>query len=371
MKPLNKLKLPSFPFYVTRRIEENKLKYWLIRIGGILLAFLVAGIACTILKPGTFTTFYSEMIRGCFDFGDITTILDLLRRFTILLLISIGLTPLFKMKFWNIGAEGQILVGCLAAAGVARFAPSDWPNGLILFFAIISAQAASVIWCIIPTIFKAFFNTNETLFTLMMNYIATLLGAMMISLWVKSGSQSFGTLRQGIFPTILGSSSTLVIIIGIVIFIGMYIYLTKSKHGYELSIIGESVNTARYAGVSIRKVMFRTMATSGVLFGTIGFFIVCGVHQSFSSTIVGGQGFTGVLIAWLGHFSPVEIALFSFLSALMEQGTVTAASAISISSAQFSAICTGAFFFIIIACEFFSNYRIRLHHKDQSKEVLR
>ena len=358
----------SSPIYLTKRLDFPKWKYWLIRVGGILAAFLVAGIVCAILSPGSFGTFYAELFRGCFDFGDISSVMDLLVTFSILLLIAIILTPAFKMRFWNIGAEGQILIGAMVAAGIARFAPSNWPNIVILICALLGAEAASVVWSVIPAIFKAFFNTNETLFTLMMNYIAAIASALAISLWVKNGSQAFGILRQGTFPSILGNTGTLVFIFTIVIFIGMFFYINFGKAGYEVSVIGESIDTARYIGINVKKVTIRTMAISGLLFGVVGFFIVCGVHQSFSPTIVGGKGFTGVLIAWLGHFNPLEIALFAFLAAVMERGTFTAASAVNISGEQFSAICTGAFFFIIIACEFFSRYRLHLRHKEKKKE---
>lgn len=358
----------SFPLYVTKKMDVDKKKYWLIRIGGILFAFFIAGVTCSILKPGSFVTFYQEMMRGCFDFGDITTIIDLLVRFSILLLIAIILTPAFKMRFWNIGAEGQILIGCMAAAGMAKFAPKDMPNIVILLLCLLVSMVASALWATIPALFKAFFNTNETLFTLMLNYVASLAAAMAISIWIKSGSQSFGILRQGVFPKIWGSSGTLVIFFALIIFVGMFFYIKFGKHGYEVTVIGESIDTARYVGINVKKVTIRTMAMSGLLFGIVGFFIVCGVHRSFSPTIVGGNGFTGILIAWLGHFDPLEILLFSFLSAVMTQGTSTAASAIEISSEQFSAICTGAFFFIIIACEFFSCYQIRIR-RGESKEV--
>ena len=357
----------TFPLYIVKKSGLSKKKYWLIRAGGILLAFLVAGITCTILKPGSFGTFYSEMIRGCFDFSDFSSVIDLLVTFSILLLIAISLTPAFKMRFWNIGAEGQILVGCLASAAIARFAPRTWPNIIILFFCLICSMLFSAIWSVIPAIFKAFFNTNETLFTLMLNYIATILSALAISIWIKNGSQSFGVLSQGIFPDIFDNSGTLVIVVAAIIFVGMYFYIKKGKHGYEVSVVGESVETAKYIGINVKKVIIRTMITTGALCGVIGFMIVCGVHQSFNETIVGGKGFTGVLIAWLGHFDPFEIMLFSFLSAVFEQGTTTAASAINMSSKQFSSICTGMFFFIIIACEFFSNYEIRIHHKEKKE----
>ncbi|MDY6392678.1 MAG: ABC transporter permease [Bacilli bacterium] len=357
-----------FPLYVTKRIGFSKKAYWAIRVGGILIAFLVAGITCSILSPGSFGTFYSELVRGCFDFSDISSVIDLLITFSLLLLISIALTPAFKMKFWNIGAEGQVLMGCMAAAGVAKFSPSDWPNIAILLLAMVSAIAASTAWSVIPAIFKAYFNTNETLFTLMLNYIATVASIWAISVWIKNGSQSFGILSQGIFPTILGNSGTLVVVFSVVIFVGMFVFINFGKAGYEITVIGESVDTARYLGINVKASMIRTIAMCGSIFGLIGFFIVCGVHQSFNANIVGGNGFTGVLIAWLGHFDPLEILLFSFLSAVMHQGTTTAASAVGISSTQFSAICTGMFFFIIISCEFFTKYRVRLHHS-KKKEV--
>lgn len=360
----------AFPLYLTKRMDLKKRYYWLIRASGILLAFLVAGIVCQILKPGSFVTFYAELGRGCFDFSDLSVVIDLFITFSITLLISIILIPPFKMKFWNIGAEGQILIGCMACAGVARFTPKDWPNAVVLLLCLAVAMAASTVWAMVPALFRTFFKTNETLFTLMMNYIATIASSLAISIWVKNGSMAFGMLRtgHGTFPSILGNTGTLVIVFAVLIFVGMYFYINKSKHGYEVSVVGESISTARYIGIDDKKVTLRTMAITGALFGIVGFFIVCGVHRSFNSTIVGGKGFTGVLIAWLGHFNPFEVALFSFLSAILEQGTKTAASAVNISATQFSAICTGTFFFIIIACEFFSSYRVRIHH-NKGKEA--
>lgn len=359
----------AFPFYVTRKMGLAPWKYWLIRVGGILLAFLLAGIVCTILKPGTFGLFYSELIRGCFDFNDFSTVIDLLILFSYLLLVALALTPAFKMKFWNIGAEGQILFGALASAGIAKFASPDMPNAVVLLLCFLGGVLAGIIWSVIPTIFKAFFHTNETLFTLMLNYVAVVLSAMCIDLWDKSGHKDYGLISNGVFPEILGNQGTIIVLFAALVFVYLFFYLKKSKHGYEMSVVGESINTARYVGIDEKVVTIRTMIMTGGIMGLIGFLLVCAVNQSFfaeinGATIVGGKGFTGVLIAWLGHFEPVEIALFSFLSAVMEQGTTTAASnpMINISSTQFANICTGIFFFVIIACEFFSNYQIKRHH---------
>ena len=360
-------KVHRFPLYVTKRIGLATWKYWVIRSIGIVFAFLLAGIICTILKPGTFGIFYAELIRGCFDFSDISSVIDFLVLFSLLLLISLALVPAFKMRYWNIGAEGQILIACLVSGGIAKFAPKDMSNHTILIICCVCSILAGIVWSVIPAIFKALFNTNETLFTLMMNYIATVLGAWAIDVWVKNQSGAFGILKQGIFPEILDNTGTLVIVFAGLIFTLMFFYMKKSIHGYEIAVVGESVNTARYVGINVKKVVIRTMIFTGAIMGFIGFLIVCSINQTFNQSIVGGKGFTGVLIAWLGHFDPTEIALFSFLAAIMEQGTSIASSnpTIGMSSSQFTNICTGVFFFVIIACEFFSNYQIKRHHNKQ------
>jgi len=365
----NSKKAHKCPLYVVKRMGLAKWKYWLIRIAGVLIAFLVAGITCAIIKPGSFGIFYKELLSGCFDFSDITTIIDLLVTFSILMLVVIALIPAFKMKFWNIGAEGQILIGCLASAGVAKFMPKGTPDILIIIVCAVVAIIAGAVWSVIPAIFKAYFNTNETLFSLMLNYVATISCTLAISIWIRNGSQAFGILDQGTFPKILNSHSTLVILIAAIVFVVMFFYITKSKHGFEVSVVGESIDTARYIGINVKKVVIRTMVLCGCICGLLGFLLVCGVHRSFSDTLVGGKGFTGVMIAWLGHFDPLESAFYAFLSAIFERGTTTVASSINVSSTQFSAICTGMFFFIIIACEFFSRYQIKIHHELKTEVV--
>ena len=358
-----------FPFYVVKRMDMSKKKIWIIKIIGILLAFLFSGIICNIFKPGSFTTYFQEMLRGCFDLEDFTTFIDLLAAISILLLISLALLPAFKMRFWNIGAEGQILIGCLTSAGIARFASSEMPDALVLILCLVCSIVASVIWTIIPAIFKAFFNTNETLFTLMMNYIAAVLVELFISLWVKNGSQTFGVLADNrVLPDLFEIEFIPVILTAVIVTAFMFFYLKKSKQGYELSVVGESINTARYVGINVKKVIIRTMIVGGIISGILGFLIVCGYNHTLSSTIVGGKGFTGVLIAWLGHFNPLEILLYSSLVGIFERGTTCAATAINMSATQFSAIVTGVFFFIIIACEFFTNYQIKEHHTDKESE---
>ena len=356
----------NLPFHVVKRLDTPKKQYWAIKIAGFLVALLLTGIICTILRPGTFITFYQQMVLGCFDPSDIETFFELLETIAILLLITFALAPVFKMKFWNIGAEGQVLVGCLATAGLTKFLPASLGNTTIILICLLASIAAGIIWALIPALFKAFFNTNETLFTLMMNYVAMGLIALCINIWVPSGSQVFGRLTNGSLPNLFGMKYILNIIITAVVVTLMVIYLKKTKHGYELSVVGESVNTARYVGINVRKVIIRTMILSGALCGLAGFILVAGHHHTLSTSLAGGKGFTGVLIAWLGGFKPGQMILYATLVGIFDCGSRHAASTIGMSTSQFSAIVTGIFFLVVIASEFFVNYQIKLKVKDEA-----
>ena len=358
----------SLPFHVVKKLDISKTKYWIIKVSGILVAFLLAGLICTLLKPGTFTTFYSQMILGCFSLtaGKIN---DFLITFALLTLVAFALAPAFKMKFWNIGGEGQILVGCLTTAGIAKFMPaSGAPDWVIIIVSLVAAVAAGIIWGVIPAICKAFFGTNETLFTLMMNYVAAGLILLFINLWVPNGSQIFGLLERGYLPEIFNFKYLLSTIIAFVLVILVTIYLKKTKHGYELSVVGESVNTARYVGINVKKVTIRTMVLSAGLCGFVGFLFVSGYHHSLNSTLSGGIGFTGVLIAWLGSFEPILMVLYAFLVAVFQRGSINAASYVNMNTDHFSAIVTGMFFLVVIATEFFVNYSIMLKKNSNEKK---
>ena len=354
----------NLPFHVVRRLDTPRKQYWMIKVAGFLVALLLTGLVCTMLRPGTFGTFYQQMFLGCFDPSDMDVLFDLLETIAILALIAFALAPVFKMKFWNIGAEGQILVGCLATAGLTKFLPASLGDGVIILICLGVSIVAGIIWAVIPALFKAFFNTNETLFTLMMNYVAMAIIALCISIWVPSGSQVFGRLSNGSLPAILGIKYLLNIIIAAVVVAAIIVYMKKTKHGYELSVVGESVNTARYVGINVKKVIIRTMILSGAVCGLVGFLLVAGHHHTLSPELAGGKGFTGVLIAWLGGFNPGQMLLYATLVGIFDCGSRHAASSIGMSTSQFSAIVTGIFFLVVIASEFFVNYQIKMKHKD-------
>ena len=361
----NVKKKPHFelPFHVAKKLDISKKKYWIIKIIGFLSAFLIAGIVCTILKPGSFGVFYAEMFLAVINPNVPERTMEFLAAACLLALVAFALAPAFKMKFWNIGGEGQILVGALTAGGIARFmGAAGVPDAAIIIVCLVSAVAAGIVWALIPALLKAFFNTNETLFTLMMNYIAIGLIAIMINVWVPSGSQVFGTVYAGSLPDLFGLKYSLLIVLSIVIIILMCLYLKLTKHGYEIAVVGESVNTARYIGIDVKKVIIRTMILSGAICGFVGFLLFNGYHHTVNSGLAGGRGFTGVLIAWLGGFKPSRMIIYALLVAFFQKGSSNAASTVGISKDNFSAIIVGIFFLIIIATEFFVNYKVLLKH---------
>lgn len=273
-----------------------------------------------------------------------------------------GLAPAFKMRFWNIGAEGQILIGGIITAGLMRsLGPSIPAPALLVLMAAVSLIGGCV-WGVIPAVFKARWGTNETLFTLMMNYVAIQLTSYCVALWENpAGSNSVGVINQqtkwGWFPKLFGKEYSLNVILVLTLTIGMFVYLKYSKHGYEISVVGDSENTARYAGISVRRVTIRTMAISGAICGLAGYIAVAGVGHTISTTTAGGRGFTAIIVAWLAQFNSFVMILISFLLVFLQKGAVQIASQFNLNDYA-SNIITGIILFFILGSEFFINYRL-------------
>ena len=358
----------KLPFHIVKRLDMPRGQYWIIKVAGFVTAFLLSAILCNILSPGSFGIFFERMAYGVYNPNDPKEIFDFIETAGLLILVAFALAPSFKMKFWNIGAEGQISIACLVTAGITYFMGNGKNDALVIIICLICSILAGIIWAVIPAIFKAFFNTNETLFTLMMNYVATALISVCIAFWITNGSQTFPYLDNGGLPALFGIKYLFSIIIIVVVVALMIVYLKKTKHGYELSVVGASVNTARYVGINVKKVIIRTLILSGAISGLVGFLLVAGHHHSLTATLADGRGFTGVLIAWLGQFQPGQMILYGFLVAFFQRGSTKAASYAAISKTEFSAIVTGMFFLIVIATEFFVNYRVIFDKKEKVVE---
>lgn len=332
----------------------------LVRAVAILLALVVDAVfiyGITGLNP---LSVYQVMWGG--TFANFTRFSWMLRDLATLLCIGIALAPAFKMRFWNCGGEGQILIGGLSCALIMVYFGSSLPAPLLFLTMCAASMAAGALWGVIPAWFKARWNTNETLFTLMMNYVATSIVACMTNI-MRGTASSLGTLNKatkaGWFPIIGGQRYTINIIIVLVLTFAMYAYLKYSKQGYEISVVGESENTARYAGINVRRVMVRTMLISGAICGLCGFLIVAGKDQTISTTSAGGQGFTAIIVAWLAKFNTFYMALISFLLIFLSRGASEIASAYALNEYA-SDIITGVILFFILGSEFFINFRLVL-----------
>ena len=333
-----------------------------IRAAAIVIALLLCGVIAMMLAKTNPVKIYGAMLKGAF--GTKNKIWNLLQDIAILLCISLAVTPAFKMKFWNCGAEGQVLIGGLGAVTVMYFLGGKVAYPLLLVIMVAASLLAGIIWALIPALFKANWNTNETLFTLMMNYIATQLVAFCLKSWVKSGSGVLSPMEQYGLPKI-GHRYLLNVLVVVALTAAMYIYLKYSKQGYEISVVGESERTAKYIGINVKKVVVRTLIVSGAICGIAGLLLVGGTDHTITTTTVGGRGFTAIMVSWLAKFDPIVMGLTTFLVVFLQKGSAQMQYDFGINSAV-SDIITSIILFFIIGCEFFIHYRIIFRKKEDA-----
>lgn len=349
------------PLYITKRTTVPLWLQIVVRIVAILVALIVCGIVTKVLTSDDPLSIFATILHGAVGEG---RLLVTIHGIAILLCISLAVTPAFKMRFWNIGAEGQVLIGCLSTAFVMLTLGGTVPTWLLIVIMAVCAILSGVIWAVIPAFFKAYWGTNETLFTLMMNYVAIQLVEYFLKIADKTGSNVVGPdlLTHGWFPDIFGVKYLLNILIVATITILMHIYLKYSKQGYEIAVVGESENTARYIGINVKKVVLRTMAVSGAVCGIAGLLLVGGSSHSIDANLVSGRGFTAIMVSWLAKFKPTTMILTTLLIVFLERGADEVSSTFGLNS-DFADILTGIILFFIIGCEFFINYKINLRAK--------
>ena len=355
--------------HISKRTELPWYKSWAIRAIAIILALITCAIVTMLMTGENPISIYATIFYGAFGTArrSWVTVQDL----AILLGISLAVTPAFKMRFWNIGAEGQVLIGGLATAACMICLSDKLSNGMVIVCMIVASLLAGAIWGFLPAFFKAKWNTNETLFTLMMNYIATQLAAYYIIVWeVPKGSGKIGIINQsteiGWLPQI--SNQYLLSIVVVAILTGcMYIYLNHSKHGYEIAVVGESQRTASYAGIKVERVIIRTMVLSGAICGLMGLLLVGGINHTLTTTVVDSRGFTAVMVSWMAKFNPLMMIFTSLLLVFLSRGASEISSTFGLNH-SFADILTGIIIFFIIGSEFFITYKINLR-KSAEKEV--
>lgn len=355
-------------FHIARRDSMPAAAAYGIRVGAFLLALLLNALFVFVVVKVDPITFYRTMLRGAF--GSKSYIWATCKATAKLLCIAVALAPAFKMQFWNIGAEGQVLIGGMAAAFIMHEF-SSMPTLPMLLLMVIFSVIAGGIWGLIPAFFKAKMNTNETLFTLMMNYIAMNIVNYFYNTW-RGAKSALGMINQqtqkGWLRSLWGGDVTpwlknedlWYVVIVLVITVLMYFYLRSTKQGYEIAVVGESQNTARYAGISVRKVVLRTMILSGAICGFCGCLTVSAQSHTIASGLAGGYGFTAIIVAWLSKFNTFTMAGVSLLIVALEKGASLMAN--TYSSVGFSAsaadVMVGVMLLVVIGSEFFIRYRV-------------
>lgn len=358
---------------MSRRGEIPAKKALLIRVIAVVLALIVCAIITGLTTGINPLQVYSSIISGAL--GSSRKAWITFQDLSILLVISLALTIAFNMRFWNIGGEGQVLMGALGASSCMICLGGKLPNAVVIICMIIASVFLGALWGFIPAVCKAKWNTNETLSTLMMNYIATQIVTFFTILWeVPKGSGKIGIINQdsqaGWFPQIFGSKYLLTILVAIVVTVFVYVYMRYSKHGYEIRVVGESPKTANYVGINVSKVIIRTMILSGAICGIVGLLLSGSVHHTLTPTISDGRGFTAVLVSWMAKFNPFAMIATSFVIVFMDRGAGEIATNFGLNQ-SFGDILTGIILFFIIGCEFFINYSIRFRKSkpDSAKEV--
>ena len=350
---------------IAKRPELTKKKAALVKFSSIIMALFIGGLLILVLGHNPFAV-YADMVKGSL-IGKIS-ITATAKIAVPLLGAALAIAPAFKMKFWNCGAEGQITVGAIAATYFALYQYQNLPRPVLIVVMFVSAAIIGGFWGLIPAFFKAKWGTNETLFTLMLNYIAIgCVKYLRLGPWMEQG-QMFPKIAmfktEARLPDVFGVHIGWIMVFVLVFVI--YIYMTKTKHGYEIVVVGESISTARYSGMNVKKIIMRTMFLSGAIAGTVGCMIVSGSNYTLSDGVANGYGFTAIVVAWLAKLNPFVMVFISVFLAVLKKGANTIQTDFGI-PASASDVLTGLILLSMLASEFFINYRLVFRSKN--KEV--
>ncbi|MBH1941165.1 ABC transporter permease [Mobilitalea sibirica] len=340
---------------IIKKTEISVGKTIVLSLLALLAAIIAGGIFILAIGQNPFEI-YTTIVKGAWRSSMATK--GTIKIAIPLLIAALGITPAFQMKFWNIGAEGQIIMGGIFATYFALFF-DHLPHGLLLVIMFVAGMVGGGLWGLIPAYFKTRFGTNETLFTLMLNYIALYMIKFFIEgPWRDPASSGFPKIatftKNARLDQIFGVHAGW--LIGLVLVVVLFIYLTFTKQGYEISVVGESVNTARYAGMNVKKIIMRTMFISGAICGIAGMTQVTGAAYTLGEGVAGGVGFTAITVAWLSKLNPLFILVVTLLFSMLEKGCSVMQSTFGLSSAV-SGILQGIILFFILGFDFFTRYR--------------
>ena len=373
---------PHEPFVrVVKRPHIERRKAILFRVLALLSALLAGALLVALLGYDP-VQMYSDMVSGAIGKTFIainkkgvlafsTSSQATLKIMTLLLVTSLGLTMAFKMRFWNIGGEGQILVGAISCSYIAIHYGDTWPQWLLITVMFLAGCIGGGLYGLIPALFKAKWGTNETLFTLMLNYIALnfITYLQYQPAWQMPGT-SFPKIRDFAETTRIGSVLGVHVgwIIALALAVLLYLYFAKTKQGYEVTVVGESTNTARYAGMNVPRIILRTMFISGAICGFAGFLQVAGADGTLTTDTAGGAGFTAITVAWLSGMNPLLMIVYSAFIAVLERGSNRIQTTMGIPKSAADML-IGIILFFMLGVEFFINYRLVFSFRRKKEEA--
>jgi len=352
-----KVNLSNF-ISVEKRAKVSKVSFLLIPLISIALALLFGAIFlwATGYSP---MKIYMLMFTG--SFGSFYNFSETMVKAIPLMLTGLAVSLAFKMSLWNIGAEGQLYMGAFMAGGVGLFFP-QLPAPVMLTCMVIAGFIGGALWGLIPGILKALVGVNETITTLMLNYVAILwVGYLVYGPWKDpNGFMPFtkGFEEYALLPTLPGTRIHAGITFAIIIAVVLYIIFKRTTWGYQIGVIGESQKVASYAGMSIKKNIVLVMLISGGIAGIAGMAEVSGIIGRLQYNISPGYGYTAIIVAWLSRLNPFVIILVAiFFGGLLNGGyalQIVGLPAVMVSMLQ------GAILFFVLGGEMFTRYRIKL-----------
>lgn len=351
---------------IAKRPELPSGKAVAVRFVSVLVALAIGGLLILILGYNPLAVF-GDMVKGSLFSS---TAIEATAKIAVpLLCTALAIAPAFKMRFWNIGAEGQITMGAIAASYFALFQYENLSRPVLIVVMFIVSAIAGGLWGLIPAFFKAKWGTNETLFTLMLNYIAIgIVKYLRLGPWMDKGQMfpkipMFNSAAR--LPNVFGVHIGWIVTLALVVLI--YIYMTRTKHGYEIAVVGESVSTARYSGMNVPKIIMRTVFLSGAIAGIVGWMMVAGCNYTLNDNTASGYGFTAIIVAWLSKLNPFVMVLIAIFLAVLEKGSNTIQTNFGIPSSA-SGVLTGLILLSMLGSEFFINYRF-IFRNNKKEEV--
>lgn len=330
---------------------------------GLLLALVTVAVIFATLGVDPLTAF-QRIFRG--GFGSFYGLQETVTKSIPLMLAGVGLTLAFRGRMYNIGAEGQFMIGAIFATGIVRLFPT-WPGFLLLPTMFVGGFLGGALWASIPALLKTRFRVDETLTSLMLVYVAyEAVKFLVYGPWRGSDTRGFPITDEfpvaAHIPILPGTRIHYVtLLLAIAAAILVYLLLTRTKLGYEIRVTGENPEAARYAGMDYRKVALLVMLISGGLAGLAGMGEVAGIHFRLRppEALSPGYGFTAIIVAWLARLNPLAAMLTAFLLGGLLVGGDAIQIALNLPAATVQ-IFNGVILLFVIASELFNQYRLRL-----------